>query len=185
MIDRKKLAEEAKRLMGGACGAWRVAIDGDGFQDAEEMQKRAIAAIDALAADPPQLAVGPNREQFETYFYGSRHSDGVEKRKHLLDRLPDDTYANDHTQRHWWTWQNAVRALGAIEAWRELTPTNRPEPEVYVLAWDGKTVAVDWFGSLLRPSGTAYTHWLPFEKPPGAGDMYGRHSLATTPKDTE
>lgn len=61
--------------------------------------------------------------------------------------------------------------------WVELTPTTRPEPEVFVLTWDGKTVGVDWFGSLLRPSGTNYTHWMPFPAPPSAGAMYGMHSL--------
>jgi len=56
----------------------------------------------------------------------------------------------------------------------------RPEPEVFVLAWDGKTVSIDWWGSLYRPQGTNYTHWLPFPKPPGlppGPSMYGMHSM--------
>lgn len=56
----------------------------------------------------------------------------------------------------------------------------RPEPEVFVLAWDGERVSVDWWGSLIRPQGTAYTHWMPFPTPPGVvgpHSMYGMHSL--------
>lgn len=64
-------------------------------------------------------------------------------------------------------------------SWIDLNE-RRPEPEVYVLTWDGKTVGVDWFGSLIRPRGTSYTHWMPFPKPPNpphGGHMYGMHSL--------
>jgi hypothetical protein len=43
------LADEAKRLVSAACGQWRVSR-GDDTDDAEEMQRRAFAAIDALAA---------------------------------------------------------------------------------------------------------------------------------------
>ena len=56
-----------------------------------------------------------------------------------------------------------------------------PEPEVFVLTWDGKRVGIDWWGSLrFRPApdgGAPPTHWMPFPKPPGAGPMYGMHSL--------
>jgi hypothetical protein len=76
---------------------------------------------------------------------------------------------------------SAASAASQGEAWIPLTERSRPEPEVFVLAWDGNTVSVDWFGSLLRPNGTSYTHWLPFQTPPGAGPMYGMHSLAAQP----
>jgi len=47
------------------------------------------------------------REAFEAYFLDSRKS----KRKPNFARLPDGTYADDHTQRHWWTWQKALLYL--------------------------------------------------------------------------
>lgn len=49
-----------------------------------------------------------SRPRFEAYFLTSRRSRGV-GRKPCLQRLPDGTYATDHTQRHWWTWQQAIR----------------------------------------------------------------------------
>jgi hypothetical protein len=52
------------------------------------------------------------REAFERYFAESRKSKGVARRP-TFDRMADDTYADDHTQRHWWTWQNARAALRA------------------------------------------------------------------------
>jgi hypothetical protein len=51
-----------------------------------------------------------------------------------------------------------------------------PEPEVFVLTWDGKKVGIDWWGSL-RHRGDGVTHWMPFDNPPGASRMYGLHSL--------
>lgn len=53
------------------------------------------------------------REQFEAFFADSRRSRGVAKRP-TFERRPDDTYADDHTQRHWWTWQQALRAPAAL-----------------------------------------------------------------------
>jgi hypothetical protein len=47
-----------------------------------------------------------------------------------------------------------------------------PEPERFVLTWDGKRVGVDWWGSK-RHRGDGVTHWAPFAAPPGAGPMYG------------
>lgn len=75
-----------------------------------------------------------------------------------------------------------VAAANAAEAkpgaWIDLNEL-MPEPEVFVLTWDGKKVGVDWWGSL-RHRGDGVTHWHPFEKPPGAGGMYGMHSLPST-----
>lgn len=47
------------------------------------------------------------REAFEAWFAGSRRSRGVAKRPDFALR-DDGTYADDRTQRHWWTWQNAA-----------------------------------------------------------------------------
>ncbi len=44
-----------------------------------------------------------SRDAFEAFFRDSRSS----KRRPTFERLADDTYADDHTQRHWWTWQQA------------------------------------------------------------------------------
>lgn len=49
------------------------------------------------------------REAFEAYFANSRRGRGVKKIP-VFKRLPDDSYADEPTQRHWWTWQNAARA---------------------------------------------------------------------------
>lgn len=49
------------------------------------------------------------RQQFEAFFLASRSNKGA-KRRPTFERLPDDTYADDHTQRHWWTWQQALAA---------------------------------------------------------------------------
>lgn len=57
--DVAKMVEEAKRLVSGACGSWRVAR-GDDTASAEDIQLRAFAAIDALgaAATQARAAVG-------------------------------------------------------------------------------------------------------------------------------
>jgi len=42
-----------------------------------------------------------------------------------------------------------------------------PEPEVFVLCWDGKKTFVEWFGT--KPdAGRGVTHWIPYPMPPGA-----------------
>jgi FMN phosphatase YigB (HAD superfamily) len=64
----------------------------------------------------------PMREQFEAYFADSRRNRGAKKRPNF-DVCSDGTYADDHTQRHWWTWQQALRAAReavAAEADREM-----------------------------------------------------------------
>lgn len=50
----------------------------------------------------------PVRASFEVYFIQSRRNRGAHKRP-TFERLPDGTYADDHIQRHWWTWQNACK----------------------------------------------------------------------------
>ncbi len=57
----------------------------------------------------------PERERFEA-FMAQRNSKGVARRESMFDLLPDGTYAHDHVQRHWWTWQNANRAYAALIA---------------------------------------------------------------------
>lgn len=78
-----------------------------------------------------------------------------------------------------------VSALGCIvpaatvavdSPWIDLNDT-MPKPEVFVLTWDGKKVGIDWWGSK-RHRGDGVTHWAPFETPPGAGPMYGMHSIS-------
>lgn len=58
---------------------------------------------------PTANALTP-RAAFEEFFLESRRGRG---RKHLptFALLPDGTYADDHTQRHWWTWQRASLAM--------------------------------------------------------------------------
>ena len=46
-----------------------------------------------------------------------------------------------------------------------------PEPEVFVLCWDGKRCFIDWWGSL-RDNGNGATHWYAFYQPPGSSSMY-------------
>ena len=53
-----------------------------------------------------------SRKAFEAFFLDSRRNRGASKRP-TFDLLPDGTYADDHTQRHWWTWQQAASALTA------------------------------------------------------------------------
>ena len=58
---------------------------------------------------PPLSDLRNLREAFEAYFSNSRRGRGVKKIP-VFKRLPDDSYADEPTQRHWWTWQNAARA---------------------------------------------------------------------------
>lgn len=82
-----------------------------------------------------------NREAFERYFLESRKSKGA-NRKPTLARLPDDTYVDDHTQRHWWTWQNASamahtsgRVAGLQEADEIVVRAPFKQPELDADAW--------------------------------------------------
>jgi hypothetical protein len=78
------------------------------------------------------------REAFEAWFGSTRHSKGVEYRTIMFDRRPDDgTYVEDHTQRHWWTWQNAARA--SLEA-----TSSAPIVECRAVASHASEVALKW-----------------------------------------
>ncbi len=61
------------------------------------------------------LPQGPESERaaFERYFATSRKSKGAGRSPDFA-RLQDGTYADDHTQRHWWTWQNALNSCNAL-----------------------------------------------------------------------
>lgn len=72
------------------------------------------------------------RAQFEAYFSNSRRG-RIGKKIPAFQRLPDGTYADDSTQRHWWTWQNAALAAAqppaaAMPRW-QLVPVE-PTPEM-------------------------------------------------------
>lgn len=68
----------------------------------------------------------PTREQviersridFECYFLESRRSKGANRAPTFMRHEQDGTYIDDHTQRHWWTWQQAVNA-GRAQGLRE------------------------------------------------------------------
>lgn len=57
--------------------------------------------------------MSPERAAFERYFAASRKSKGAGRTPNFA-RLQDGTYADDHTQRHWWTWQNALNTCNAL-----------------------------------------------------------------------
>jgi len=82
-----------------------------------DWREPAKAIAHRLAATPAQETAAPlpverdERALFEAFFLASRSNRGAKKRERLLDRLPDGTYQEDHTQRHWWTWQTAIAAL--------------------------------------------------------------------------
>lgn len=54
-----------------------------------------------------------SREAFEAYFAESRRSRGAGKRP-TFEQFEDGTYKDDHTQRHWWTWQQAQAAKALV-----------------------------------------------------------------------
>jgi hypothetical protein len=91
------------------------------------------------------LVLSPDREAFERYFAGSRKSKGA-GRKPTFARLQDGTYADDHTQRHWWTWQNASSARNAMP-----TEPCRARHAKGVQALDG--VGDDEFGRVVLNDG--------------------------------
>lgn len=51
------------------------------------------------------------RSAFERFWLRSRCD--AKHRQRLKDRREDGSYADLSAQRHWWTWQNAVRSTGA------------------------------------------------------------------------
>jgi hypothetical protein len=85
------------------------------------LEQLAAAQRDVIELRAAAPAVAPaDRERFEAYFAESRRSRGAGKRPNFA-RLADSTYADDHTQRHWWTWQQAgtFQAPGATHEERE------------------------------------------------------------------
>lgn len=77
-----------------------------------------------------------DRAAFERYFAESRKSKGPSRRP-TFERLADGTYADDHTQRHWWTWQQAAspqpapgfHAYGHADSMTDTYPLASPQPQ--------------------------------------------------------
>ena len=76
----------------------------DHFPDATKMIETAVPVGD--------------RERFEAYFAWSRQSKGANRRPNFERFEEDGTYKDDHTQLHWWTWQQALSAGDAVDAQR-------------------------------------------------------------------
>lgn len=56
------------------------------------------------------------RAAFEAWFASTRHEKRPERVAIRFDRMEGGDYVHDHTQRHWWTWQNARAAALAKAA---------------------------------------------------------------------
>lgn len=63
------------------------------------------------------------RSQFEAFFADSRRGQGRIAAENQFNLLGDGSYAKESTQRHWWTWQNAVRCA------RAAAPSGAPQAE--------------------------------------------------------
>lgn len=57
-----------------------------------------------------EQVIEQTRGDFERYFLDSRRSKGASRRPTFMRYEHDGTYIDDHTQRHWWTWQQSVMA---------------------------------------------------------------------------
>jgi hypothetical protein len=82
------------------------------------MTKHEDTTQPAAFVAPFERELGPRREAFERYFLASRKGRGPSKAP-TFAKLGDGTYADDHTQRHWWTWKQAAEFEG--ERMRPLT----------------------------------------------------------------
>lgn len=95
----------------------------------------------------------PTREQviersridFECYFLESRKSKGANRAPTFQRYEHDGTYIDDHTQRHWWTWQQAVNA-GRDQGLREAAARARSEGIAGISADDDEIVA-EWLAA--------------------------------------
>ncbi len=83
--------------------------------------------------DTAASAASAERAAFEQWFSDSRRNRGTSHTARMFDRREDDTYADDHTQRHWWTWQQARASIAAA-------PAPEPKPIAY-LYHDAKDAA--------------------------------------------
>lgn len=68
-----------------------------------------------------------------------------------------------------------------IGRWFSIENDGPPQPEVFVLCWDGRQTFVDWCGSR-ADFGRGVTHWQPYELPPACeNDMHdGRRAFAAS-----
>ena len=128
------------------------------------------------------------REAFELYFADSRRGRGA-GRAPTFARMADGTYADDPTQRHWWTWQNACRpALAAPAVPPEWQPIETAPAYPFVkerwyvdgpryLLSTGSSVFIGQYGYTERGKGRWQdhygricqpTHWMPLPAAPTA-----------------
>lgn len=105
------------------------------------------------------LTLEPIRAAFERYFLQSRKSKGA-NRKPTFERFEDGAYKDDHTQRHWWTWQNALSAT---------QPAQAAQGAGEVVAWctpDGeRCVTAKTYECARKDSGAMWSSMAPFTVP--------------------
>lgn len=101
------------------------------------------------------MTTDQTRAAFEAWFTGSRRSRGADKRP-TFERREDGTYDDDHTQRHWWTWQTAQQAIPA--GWQPIETA--PKDGSKIMLSDSVWVGIGWYAEYTHPfSGIECAEW--------------------------
>jgi hypothetical protein len=136
------------------------------------------------------------REEFEA-FHSRRKNKGATYREGLFTRCDDGSYVDYSVQRHWWTWQNAIKSshahvgeaakVDANASWIDCSE-RMPEPdsgEVLVWLTGGRCAFDEWHMNREDPTGMGgptmemglmwrdydydeITHWMPLPAAPAA-----------------
>lgn len=136
------------------------------------------------------------RAKFEAYFAASRRSRGAGKGP-TFARLGDGTYAEDHTQRHWWTWQQALAhaTQASAPADHSVTVTEMVAPadttvEPNSQEWAGMDGVTAWIlinrhADNWADIGMMMDEWLAANRPAPAAQQApaGWLPIETAPKD--
>lgn len=81
---------------------WYRRLDAPADLDAERASRRQYARANGMFDESSE------RPAFEVWFSDSRRGKGTAFLAKALQRASDGSYADESTQRHWWTWQCAL-----------------------------------------------------------------------------
>lgn len=101
------------------------------------------------------------REAFEQFFADSRRGKGQAALSKLLERMPGGDYVQDHTQRHWWTWQKARASLSTPasgEGWMPIETAPKDESVIQLGNADGA-----WIGFWRPVAASGYRFKFPWQ----------------------